>query len=221
MMYFSRAKLNRSAMRSHLFADVLKEGYGTHKLAWRLFSDHEERERDFVYRWSREAGEPVLYVVSAREPKDGLEEFDVQTKAYEPAVKAGDWFEFSLMANAVVKRRSQDGRQQRHDVVLQARRDDPSLSEEEASLTAGKSWIDAQGTRHGFRVESTGFRINEHSTRRFKKPKGSDEVSLSVIDFEGLLECTDPVAFQAALFNGIGPAKAYGCGMLMIRRVAM
>ncbi|MEZ4462083.1 MAG: type I-E CRISPR-associated protein Cas6/Cse3/CasE [bacterium] len=219
-MYFSRAKLNRHALRSNQFADVINEGYGAHKLAWRLFSDHERRERDFVYRWKREGGEPVLYVVSDREPAETAA-FDIQTKAYDPDVSAGEWFEFSVVVNAVVKQRDANGRQTRHDVVLKAKREDTSLSDDQAALVAGKAWLDAQGSRHGFRVESTGFRVNEHTTRRFKKTRGSNEISLSTLDLEGLLECTDVSAFRDALFHGIGPAKGYGCGLLMIRRVAM
>lgn len=219
-MYFSRAKLNRDALRSHQFADVLNEGYGAHKLAWRLFSDQNDRERDFVYRWKREAGEPVLYAVSARKPAEH-EAFDIQTKAYEPIIQKGDWFEFAVVVNSVVKKRNEQGRQKRHDVVLEAKRDNDSLTTDEAALLAGKTWLDAQGARHGFRVESTGFRVNEHTTRRFKKSRGSDEISLSTLDLEGLLECTDVDAFRHALFYGIGPAKGYGCGLLMIRRVAI
>jgi CRISPR system Cascade subunit CasE len=39
-----------------------------------------------------------------------------------------------------------------------------------------------------------------------------------VLDFEGVLEVTDPVRFLAALANGFGRARAFGCGLMLIRR---
>jgi CRISPR system Cascade subunit CasE len=39
------------------------------------------------------------------------------------------------------------------------------------------------------------------------------------VDFEGTIEITDPGIFVEALFTGIGPAKAFGCGLMLVRRV--
>ncbi|NUQ01432.1 MAG: type I-E CRISPR-associated protein Cas6/Cse3/CasE, partial [Armatimonadetes bacterium] len=37
-----------------------------------------------------------------------------------------------------------------------------------------------------------------------------------LVDFEGLLIVTDPPRFCEALRRGIGPAKAFGCGLLSV-----
>ena len=34
-----------------------------------------------------------------------------------------------------------------------------------------------------------------------------------------VLTVSDPLAFAVALAGGIGPAKAFGCGLLLVRRV--
>ncbi len=39
-----------------------------------------------------------------------------------------------------------------------------------------------------------------------------------VLDLEGEIEVTDPAAFATALAQGFGRAKAWGCGMMLIRR---
>ncbi|WP_407081634.1 type I-E CRISPR-associated protein Cas6/Cse3/CasE [Methylomonas montana] len=33
------------------------------------------------------------------------------------------------------------------------------------------------------------------------------------------MQITDPEKFRQALFQGIGRSKAFGCGLLMVRRV--
>ncbi|MBL7000104.1 MAG: type I-E CRISPR-associated protein Cas6/Cse3/CasE [Gammaproteobacteria bacterium] len=44
-------------------------------------------------------------------------------------------------------------------------------------------------------------------------------VGFSAVDFTGVLTVTDVDLFKVALFNGIGRSKAFGCGMLLIRRI--
>ncbi|WP_374224686.1 type I-E CRISPR-associated protein Cas6/Cse3/CasE [Streptomyces sp. ISL-99] len=41
-------------------------------------------------------------------------------------------------------------------------------------------------------------------------------VTLHTATFEGRLRNTDPAAFSACLVEGIGPSKAYGCGLLTL-----
>ena len=45
-------------------------------------------------------------------------------------------------------------------------------------------------------------------------------LQFTTVDFSGQLTVTDPLAFVAALGAGIGHAKAFGCGLLLIRRVS-
>ena len=43
-------------------------------------------------------------------------------------------------------------------------------------------------------------------------------LSFSTADFSGELTVIDPAAFAVALGDGIGPAKAFGRGLLLVRR---
>jgi len=47
--------------------------------------------------------------------------------------------------------------------------------------------------------------------------KGGNRISFSSIDCSGRLVVTDTDQFESALMSGIGPAKAFGCGLLLIR----
>jgi CRISPR system Cascade subunit CasE len=39
------------------------------------------------------------------------------------------------------------------------------------------------------------------------------------VRYDGLLRITDPDAFRETLIRGIGPAKAFGCGLMLVKRV--
>jgi CRISPR system Cascade subunit CasE len=53
-------------------------------------------------------------------------------------------------------------------------------------------------------------------TLRFRKHKGGRDIVLATATFQGRLRVTDTDALRAALLNGIGPAKAYGQGLLTL-----
>lgn len=213
MTFLSKVTLNRSGIGSSEYADVLKGGYSSHQLIWSLFSDHAERERDFVFRWETEPQAHAL-VVSQREPV-ATSFFDVQTKVYEPKLKVGGHYEFALRANTVVKRR-QDGKQTRHDIVWAAKSNGDKRADHEIALDVGTQWLIRKGEECGFRPLTNLIRINEHITRTFRKSKGN-EVTLSSLDFAGVLQVVNVEACESSLLSGIGPAKAYGCGLLLLK----
>lgn len=91
--------------------------------------------------------------------------------------------------------------------------------------TALENWFKKQGERLGFEllVDDNGLsklqnsRYLWHGLSAKAKQKG-DKSGFSTVDFCGELQITDVQKFEQALFQGIGRAKAFGCGLLMIRR---
>ena len=91
--------------------------------------------------------------------------------------------------------------------------------------TALENWLKKQGERLGFellvdddglsKLQNSGYIW--HGLPAKAKQKG-DKSGFSAVDFCGELEITDVQKFEHALFQGIGRAKAFGCGLLMIRR---
>jgi len=59
-------------------------------------------------------------------------------------------------------------------------------------------------------------RITERRRHSFSKNGKGPRVTFHTATFEGRLRITDPEAFTAHLLNGIGPSKAYGCGLLTL-----
>lgn len=76
------------------------------------------------------------------------------------------------------------------------------------------AWLQRQGARHGFAVET----VLVTGQNRLDSRKGDARLSLLQVGFEGLLQVTDPTALQQALAAGIGPGKAFGCGLLSLAR---
>lgn len=59
------------------------------------------------------------------------------------------------------------------------------------------------------------FSITSSHTWNFRRNAASGrDVTLRMVSYEGLLEVIDVESFRNALVGGIGPAKAYGCGLL-------
>ncbi len=60
------------------------------------------------------------------------------------------------------------------------------------------------------------WRQESYATVGVSAPWISDVLSISD---EGVLQVLDPTLMLSLLENGIGPAKAFGCGMMLVRRV--
>lgn len=56
-------------------------------------------------------------------------------------------------------------------------------------------------------------------TGRKSDEKGKHRMTQLTVGFDGLLRITNPDAFRETLVRGIGPAKAFGCGLMLVKRV--
>lgn len=203
--------------------------YGEHQWLWRLFPAPEGSPRDFLFRRRDVDAMPRFYVVSKRPPQAQGAAWSVQTQTYSPHVEAGDRFHFDLRANPVVTH-SRDGKQSRHDVVMEEKKrllrergyarwqdwkdDDKPALYALARNVCGK-WLESRASRLGFEVDEKDLAVDGY--QRQAEKNGS--LRFSSVDFSGKLTVIDPVAFGQTLRDGIGPAKAFGCGLLLVRRL--
>jgi CRISPR system Cascade subunit CasE len=71
--------------------------------------------------------------------------------------------------------------------------------------------------------EIGGYRLGDfllEGYRQVRIPRrGAEPIRISVVDVTGTLTVTDPDAFLARLRNGFGASRAWGCGLMLIRRV--
>lgn len=229
-MYFSRIRLDeRRASVGELTEMIGQDGYGDHQIIWRLFQSPDRSKRDFLFRREQQRSLPVFFTVSRKSPVCDSSILRVDTKPYEPRVRTGDRFAFSLRANPVVTRWVGDDEKHhaRHDVVMDAKRKlkEDNVPESEWPTTAeivqsaGLEWLASKAERAGFAVDRELVKADGYRRLQLRKGKKRHRIRLSTVDFAGILTVTDTDPFVNVLYGGIGPAKGFGCGLLLIRRV--
>jgi len=223
-MLISRVRLRPDASEKKEFWEHVDNVYHMHSLVWDLFADSPDRKRDFIYRQDMVQGLPAFFCISDRVPNDRKGIWFLESKPYAPIVKKGQAFSFVLRANPIRAKRDDQHKQHRHDVVMEAKthlRERPGVPFREADLVqqAGFDWLAQKGEATGFSIRAEDIRADGYLQHRFKKARGNHEIRISTLDFTGLLIVTDPDPFVRALCTGIGPAKGFGCGMMLIKRV--
>ena len=223
-MYFSMIKMRRDISPHDITNLTRLNGYQAHQLVWNLFADHPDRQRDFIYRNEMVNGWPTFYVVSNREPVDAAGLWEVLPKEYKPKLFSDQRLGFTLCANPIRSRRDENRKQQRHDVVmeekLKLKKEGENISLPEIVQEQGYRWLEERAVSHGFSISPKSVRVDGYRQHRLFKRKGNKPMTFSTLDFNGILVVTEPDVFvEKCLFSGIGPAKAFGCGLMLVRRI--
>ncbi|NVN10119.1 type I-E CRISPR-associated protein Cas6/Cse3/CasE [Nguyenibacter vanlangensis] len=224
--FLSRVALRRDAPIQALARLLVPEGEGArhgaaHHLLWTLFGDDPERKRDFLWR-QVEGGR--FMVLSAREPVDAHNLFDMETRPFDPVLNEGDRLRFLLRANATIDRKAPGRtRSQRHDVVMDALHrlspGDRAAGRETVVAAALDAWLGRQGARAGF-VPALPVTLTGCDVLRVPRSGGRGTASFGVVELTGELRVTAPQPLLAAIMQGFGRARAFGCGLMLIRRAA-
>lgn len=228
-MYLSRVRIDLNGLARETLFDVMNaEAYTAHQLLWQLFPDH-EGARPFIFRQELEAlegsaspkGLPLFYVLSDSEPTAVTGLFDVQSKPFAPDLKVGDTLAFRLRANPTMAVPTPGKRGQRVDVLMAAKKPfPPGQRASQACVDAmnfnAREWLENRSEAWGFRLPVTP-ELGAYRQHVLHKGRGKP-VQFSTVDYEGLLDVTDPVKLMYTMGQGIGRAKAFGGGLLMLRR---
>ncbi|NLA41265.1 MAG: type I-E CRISPR-associated protein Cas6/Cse3/CasE [Smithella sp.] len=223
-MYFSMITLQKGLSPHDVNVLASHTGYQSHQLVWQLFADHEDRKRDFIYRYEARNGTPTFYTVSERKPSGDAKIWQIHTKEYKPKLWSGQLLGFTVCANPIRAKREENGKQKRHDVImeekLKLKKEGKDCDMPDIVQKYGLQWLEERAVTHGFSVTSNNVRVDGYRQHKFFKRKGNSPISLSTIDINGILTVMDPDVFiDKCLFKGIGPAKGFGCGMMLVRRV--
>lgn len=202
-----------------------------HRLIWTLFADSPERSRDFLWR----AEARGRFLVLSRRPPRPAPLFELpEVKSFAPDLRSGDRLHYVLRANATLSRpRPGGGRGLRSDVVMHLLHAVPGcadLKEGQASqraalrgklaAEAAQAWMQRQGQSNGFQPDSV--LVEDYSVVALPGHGGPrrGQPQFGILDLRGSLTVTEPATFLAALARGFGRAKAFGCGLMLIRRAA-
>ncbi|WP_148252066.1 type I-E CRISPR-associated protein Cas6/Cse3/CasE [Aidingimonas lacisalsi] len=229
-MYLSRVKVDLNGLSREALFEIMGGGaYAAHQLLWRLFPEY-QGPRPFLFRQEMEdpenggapRGLPLFYVLSDRGPAPLPGLLEAQCKSFTPVLEVGDQLAFRLRANPTVAKSVAGKRGQRADVLMAAKypfeagKERTSQACIEAMDEAARGWLVERAESCGFRlpVEPEVGAYRQHA---LPKSKGRP-IRFSSVDYEGLLEVTDPGRLTETLAHGIGRAKAFGCGLIMLRR---
>jgi CRISPR system Cascade subunit CasE len=84
-----------------------------------------------------------------------------------------------------------------------------------------KKWLTDRAAKCGFEIERTLggdliFDVTQSEIKKFWRQ--GETVTIDTAVFEGVLRIVDAEALALAMKNGVGRAKAYGCGLLTLAR---
>ena len=225
-LYLARARLRRDASVGALAPLLLPEdpnerALASHRLAWSLMPSDAEAERDFLWR---EDGPGRFMLLAARMPTSSAL-FEVEAAAFEPHLVKGDRLQFVLRANPTVARLVPGRRGQRDDVVMHAlhalpgrRQGGRDVARPELVMREGAAWLVRRGQRHGFEPDLARLAVDGYRLLRIPRAGTAQPIRLGTLDYQGVLTVTDPAAFLSGLSAGFGRARAFGCGLMLIRR---
>jgi CRISPR system Cascade subunit CasE len=213
MPYLSRLILNP---QSRQVQSEIANPYERHRTIMRAFPETLPDGERVLHRLEQAGREqPVLLVQSVTPPgwewllagdyllpsPPGDPLPNPAVKEFELSFRDGQQLHFRLCANPTMKKKRPD--QQQGNRV--------PLKHEEAQ----RDWLARQGQAHGFRpLQLTVTAGENHYGWVGNKEVKRQRLTLYVVQFDGMLQVTDPARLQQAVWQGIGPAKSFGCGLL-------
>ena len=200
-MYLSKIMICGAACRNP---------YEIHRVLWTLFPDNPDASRDFLFRVGQsDRSQAEILMQSLREPAQSSKDARIMgCREYPLSLNAGQRLRFLLVANPVkmiddeAGRKNADGEPKKCRVPL-VREDDQ------------RNWIERK-----FQDVATleTLLVDPVSTLRFRKGKENRAGKIQPVSFQGILKVEEPDAMLTIVRNGIGPAKAFGCGLLSLAR---
>ncbi len=176
----------------------ISDSYGWHQFIWKSFPNSDGQSRFFLYRIDDAGTQFRLLLLSKTSPAPG--DFgDWQSKTISTSFLTNQFYRFQLKANPTMRRVSD-------------RRRLGIYSEDKL-----RQWLENKAEQSGFRIALPSLIIGAPTDEAFVRNRvRGKHVS---VDFQGMLEVNDRDAFKTAFENGVGSAKSFGYGMLMLQPV--
>lgn len=207
MIWLTRLALDKEGMEKQKRYD----SYAWHQMAWQCFPHDADAKRDFLTRIDMHQNTICLHIISERKPsmptwcsKDQFSSIEVaesflQQKRYR----------FDLLANPTRKLKTYTvtGDREKNGSRI-------GIVGQEEQLT----WLKNKGIQHGFNLlQEENIMLDAANPQLFiKKAKAGLHVA---VRFRGILQVTDAALFKMAFLKGIGTAKAFGFGLLLLQPI--
>lgn len=186
--------------------------YQLHKIIWQLFPDKADEERSFLFRVEKAEQKCAQQILlqSSCPPQAVSNELSLLKKPKEIhfEIKSGGRYRFMLCANPTKRINDKDGKAKNQGKVRV-----PII--DEAEIVA---WLKRQfeGSAEIDAVELTQKNlIHFHKSNKDQAYFGK----IQTVTFLGILTVTDSELLIEKIAKGIGPAKAFGCGLLTLAKI--
>jgi CRISPR system Cascade subunit CasE len=200
-MYLSKIMITGAACRNP---------YEIHCVLWNLFPEAKDAERDFLFRVGQlDQNQAEILMQSARKPGTSSNLARIlDCREYPLSMQADQRLRFLLVANPVKTIIDEGGRKNTKGDPQKCRV--PLVREE-----GQRAWIER---KLGDAATIESLVIDPVSSLRFRKSKEDRAGKIQPVNFQGVLAVTKPEAMVELVQSGVGPAKAFGCGMLSLAR---
>jgi len=189
--------------------------YQLHQALWRLFPGFEDADREFLFRveqLQKGIGAQVLMQSAIHPQSSEQSPALLALREYVLNVQNGQRLRFRLRANPIktIKDSSKGSVEKKGKTFTKAVRV-PLLHEEQQ-----QAWLERK--LQAFAQLET-LIMQPEPVLYFRKVKEGRSGKIQTVMFDGVLTVTDVEAFNDQVIKGIGPAKAFGCGLLSLARI--
>lgn len=199
-MYLSKIMISGAACRNP---------YEIHRALWKLFPLAPDAGRDFLFRVER-AGQQNAEVLmqSLREPIAATfrEARLLASRPYPLSLRAGQRLRFKLLANPVKTINDEGGRVKADGEVKKCRV--PLVRDEDL-----QAWLVRKLTGMA-NVETV--EVEKGMPLHFRKGREGRAGKIQPVCFQGVLTISAQAELENLVKTGIGPGKAFGCGLLSL-----
>jgi CRISPR system Cascade subunit CasE len=190
----------------------IRDTYDWHQRVWQAFGGRDGQARDFLIRVDRkeEAYRVLMLSRSVPTKPDWCPTDCFGTKEIPDGFFAHPRYRFSLLANPTKKLRvdNADGSRKKNGRRV------PLVKRED--LVA---WLQRKAAAGGFTTDPDSLRTIPRGREYFHQA-GAVHGTHAAIEFQGELTVADPGQFRAAVAAGIGSAKAFGFGLLVLAPIS-
>lgn len=189
----------------------IRDTYDWHQRVWDAFAGRDDQPRDFLVRVDRKEEAFRVLILSSTVPTrpEWCPTACFGTKPVPQEFLSHSCYRFSLLANPTRKVRSnaagertKNGRR-----LAITRREDLIV------------WLQRKADAGGFAVNAGNLRTIPRGREFFHKDARVHGTH-SAVEFLGELTVVDPVRFRMAVASGIGSAKAFGFGLLVLAPIS-
>jgi len=168
--------------------------YQWHKALWECFSS--AKKRPFIFRVDQDRNQITFLMQSLIQPL--VQPWGLwQTKIVPKSFFEKDKYLFSLRAYPAFKKSiyKEDGTRERQGIRV------PHMEPEK--------WLCEKAEENGFTIEGVSIiqRHNQTASKGFHV----------AVDFQGVLTVKNKELFLTTITNGVGPSKAYGMGLFLLK----